>query len=33
MVLIKNFVNMFFIPELRKKLFFTFGCFGGISFW
>lgn len=25
MVLLKNFKNMFFIPELRKKLFFTLG--------
>lgn len=25
MVLLKNFVNMFFIPELRKRLFFTVG--------
>lgn len=24
MILLKNFVNIFFIPELRKKLFFTF---------
>ncbi len=25
MVLLKNFINIFFIPELRKKLFFTIG--------
>ena len=25
MVLLKNFVNIFFIPELRKKILFTFG--------
>ena len=25
MVLLKNFKNIFFIPELRKKLFFTLG--------
>ena len=25
MVLLKNFKNMFMIPELRKKLFFTLG--------
>ena len=25
MVLLKNFVNIFYVPELRKKLFFTFG--------
>ncbi|HTM06563.1 MAG TPA: preprotein translocase subunit SecY, partial [Patescibacteria group bacterium] len=25
MILLKNFLNMFFIPELRKRLFFTVG--------
>ncbi|MCL4229560.1 preprotein translocase subunit SecY [Candidatus Dependentiae bacterium] len=25
MVLLKNFINIFFVPELRKKLFFTLG--------
>lgn len=25
MILLKNFINMFFIPELRKRLFFTVG--------
>lgn len=25
MILLKNFINIFFIPELRKKLFFTLG--------
>ena len=27
MVLLKNFINIFFIPELRKKVLFTFGIF------
>ena len=27
MVLLKNFINIFFIPELRKKVLFTFGVF------
>ena len=27
MVLLKNFINIFFIPELRKKVLFTLGVF------
>ena len=27
MVLLKNFINIFYIPELRKKILFTLGVF------